>query len=411
MYLGIIPWIDNTSSHFESLLSSSAFTQRTEKVQLNREVYVRTVDSNTIFQYSWSHILKHNKLDILHLFLKHCSKRKLIPTLYVDHEVIEPIGELNNRHQCPSIPNSFHIIDNLCKQLLIEHVIIVDAGVENLQSLTTKYGYSTKITHMCINKWASLAADICSWTNNHIWASTDGSKPHILSDLTYPKYPVMSFLSRPRASRTLFFHRAKQLGLTDNNPYLTFNDTSVVSVSDIAGETLPIDQNDILRKPDTEFLYNKETNVFDTDFMCPSIRTFQNIFVTLSLESVTRDTGTIFLTEKTFFSWLNFKPVVVLGQRGVNKFLETIGFDMFKDLIDYDKFDDLETIEERSVQFANTVAYELVQNFEEKLSRARESQLEFDKRLKNNYNLFMKLYNYPQNRHPWELIDIKRGKL
>ena len=406
-HLGIIPWLDVTASHFDNLLSSKNFGCDTSKIQLNKFIYIRTIEGHSIFQYSWSYILKNNKIDFIRLFLKYCAKRNLIPTLYVDHEVVEPHHESVIRSDV-SLYSTFHIIDDICKELLIKDVIVVDAGIQQKSLSST---YSTNIIHLCINKWAADAVDICRWTKADIWANSNTDKPHILSDLTYPKYPVMSFLSRPRDSRKVFFHRATQLGLTLNNPYLTFNDTNEVSVIDLSNGGLPITADDVSNKPATEFLYDKGNNIFDTDFTCPSIRTFQNIFVTLSLESITRETGTIFLTEKTFFSWLNFKPVVVLGQRGVNKFLESIGFDMFKDLIDYDKFDNLETIEQRSVSFANTVSSDLVQNFEEKLNRAKETQLEFDKRLKNNYNLFIKLYSYPTDKLPWELVDIKRGKI
>lgn len=71
---------------------------------------------------------------------------------------------------------------------------------------------------------------------------------------------------------------------------------------------------------------------------------FTNSYVNLTSETYT---GYNFLSEKSFKPFLAGQIPIIFGPKNANKILSDIGFDMFYDVIDHTRYDNLPTIEDR----------------------------------------------------------------
>ena len=117
----------------------------------------------------------------------------------------------------------------------------------------------------------------------------------------------------------------------------------------------------------------------------PSTKSIQENFMTISAESEDKSAN-YFLTEKTIQPMFNLMPVTILGQPGINGFMESVGFDMFKDIVDYDLWDSEEDSVLRAKKFTRAIYDSIVVNFDNFMKDKRQRQQELAERLYNNYN-------------------------
>ena len=142
----------------------------------------------------------------------------------------------------------------------------------------------------------------------------------------------------------------------------------------------------------------------------PSPRTYQDSFITLGAESETSG-DYMFITEKTTLPMLHLQPVCILGQRGINGFMESLGFDMFKDIINYDEFDQIEDVSARTIAQTTTIYNSVIKDFNNVLQQWKNKEDEMQERLCNNYKKIkklMRLMNMNTMLDPTAIVDEQK---
>jgi len=365
-----------------------------------------------------------NSKSLFHKMLRYCAVNELLPGLFVNHETIK-----YNEHEYKSkMYNLLDVLEEHCINANLNNFLLVDAGM----NLSPQKEYRTHFEKYVANIWVetsySNALMVQDWIQYDRFLKENVGKSHLLSDLRYVKYPVLSFLSRSKLTRLTLYTEAKKQGWWDTNPYLTYKDFNQAGevespvnkmlaespqyINDVQAQKILSEFKDReqLTAPG-EFFYDSLTNwpcgIGGVGFP-PATRSIQENFFAISAESETRDTN-YFITEKTIQPMFNLLPVTILGQIGINTFMEKeLGFDMFKDIIDYDNFDHLEDEIDRAKAFAKTIYNSIILNFDDILNEWRSKQSEFNERLYMNYRKMYELKNQ-MSRHkiidPAEVVD------
>ena len=71
--------------------------------------------------------------------------------------------------------------------------------------------------------------------------------------------------------------------------------------------------------------------------------------------------------------------------------MESLGFDMFKDIINYDEFDQIEDVTARTIAQTNTIYNSVIKDFNNVLQHWKNKEDEMQERLCNNYKKIKKL--------------------
>lgn len=330
------------------------------------------------------------------------NKYNLPPVLYVNHESIKYLEHENHM----IVYNILDIIDEQCVQQNIPEFNLIDAGMNFIPDKE----YKTKFNKFIANTWIIHCKehdlDIYPWVH-HIRHSKEWSdRKHLLCDLKYVKYPICNLMSRAKTTRLAFYVEAHRLGFWDSNPSLTFNYFGQSDemnrdifhtthyTNDTFAEKLLSNFHDVEKvlapgeyQIDIENNYPPELGM-RTPF---AVKTYQEAFITISAES--EEIGEyMMITEKTVLPIINLQPVHIIGQRGINRFMESLGFDMFKDIIDYDLFDDIEDNGMRAIKQTHVIYDSVIKNFDDVLAYWKKNEASMHERVCNNYLTFERLH-------------------
>ena len=353
---------------------------------------------------SFEEIVFDNDWTTLDEYANRCKRedRKLV--LFVNHEIIK--WEQYDITMAGG-NQTFNLLEILDKLNMLE-ITLVDAGLY-FEPLGT---YRTLFKKHIANIWLTTSAETIPpfGVEQWIFHEEHDERCHVLEDLDYITYPCYSFLARTKTHRIILYAEGNRLGWWQTNPYLTFNDCNLYGEQQVydyeAVANTYYNDNPKMH----EFLYNfrqRKQGPAPTEHYFenakhypfaiggagfhPSSRTFQETLISLSMESETK-TKNYFITEKTCHPIWNLCPVTVVGQPGINKYLTTIGFDMFPDIIDWNKFDHIEDTEARAFAFTSAVN-DLHENFDSILNKLKADKTKYYTRLRNNWKNLWKIKN------------------
>ena len=366
-------------------------------------------DELIIASKTFEEILFDKDWTALQMFANRCKQedRKLV--FFVNHEMIKwekydiTIQEVN---EC------FNLLQILDK-LNMPEINLVDAGLHYAPVGT----YKTVFKKYVANIWLTTTAENMPKFRTRDWIFYEhvDSRCHVLEDLDYISFPCFSFLAQIKTHRMILYAEGNRYGWWQTNPYLTYNHPNMYGDRDFIQSTgfpdyVPLheyiantyykDNNEVYNlinnfrdRPQepapTELYFEGAKHYPNMVTFHPSARTFQETLISLSMESEI-NTKNYFITEKTFQPIWNLCPVTVLGQPGINKYLTSIGFDMFPDIVDWTKFDHIEDIEERSFAFTSAVN-DLHENFDSILNNLKADKTKYYTRVRNNWKNLWKI--------------------
>ena len=362
----------------------------------------------------------------LQQFANRCKHedRKLV--FFVNHEMIK-WEKYDITIQ--GVTEYFNLLEMLDK-LNMSEINLVDAGLHYTPEGTYKTVFKKHVANIWIK---STEETMPPWrTSDWIFHEHNDNQCHVLEDLDYITYPCYSFLTTTKTHRMILYAEGNRYGWWQTNPYLTYNHLNQYGLQDSMPSTgfpdyVPLHEH----LADTYYRDNNELYTFINNFkdrpqapapselyvdtakhfpfvgdFHPSARTFQDTLISLSMESET-ETKNYFITEKTCQPMWNLCPVTVLGQPGTNKYLTSIGLDMFPDIVDWTKFDHIEDTEERSFAFASAVN-DLHENFDDILNNLKADKTKYYTRVRNNWKILWKITNLLPMKllhNPLELIN------
>lgn len=342
-------------------------------------------------------VLNTRETKYLEDMLKFCQQNNITPAILTNHECID----YEHHHILEKFKNILEILDTACQKFNIKECVIGDSGMNFPYDLSK---YKTQFCKYITNKWVehSLSKDekVSDWMRERFAPRYKG-QTHLLSDQRYIEYPFTCFMSRAKTLRTVFYIEAMRYGYWKDNPNMTFNTFNQFTEKNNEVPnglaTLPIFQDDshaqnILsrwKRMDqklcpSEFNYDADKN-YPVDFLRPSPRTWQSGMFWLCVESL-EDGQNYFLSEKTLWPWFSLQPTLMLGQKDINTYLESLGFDMFKDIVNYDKWDHIDDKILRAMAFAKELNESVVSIFDDLKKYFVDNQEEIQNRLHNNYN-------------------------
>lgn len=337
--------------------------------------------------------------DILHELLTFCVNKSLTPGIYVSHETIKYLDhDIKGKHY-----NILKVLDSACIRAGVSNMYLIDAGMNKID-YETKTNFTKYVANVWIDTCYSDRVLIRDWVFKSRHQEENKNKTHLMSDLRYINYPFMCFMSRSKKTRLTFYTEAKKLGFWDNNPYMTFKHFNQQNeVGSYLHENLAESEYYRDDPEGKEILYafrdyNSKTAPSELFYDTlrnwpqgivgvgspPATRSVQECFMAISAESEDR-TDNYFITEKTIQPMFNLMPVIILGQCGINSFMESLGFDMFKDIVDYSRFDNIEDPILRSKEFTKTLYDSIIVDFDKFKANILLRQKEFDDRLCNNF--------------------------
>ncbi len=330
-----------------------------------------------------------------------CAKQNnLKPILYVNHETIKYTSHENHM----IMYNILELLDQMCTDIGIETFHLIDAGFDfNLDKT-----YKTKFKKFVANTWIVSCkrhpVDIDTWVRYDRFGEFHDRK-HILTDMKFVEYPICNLMSRAKDNRMAFYIEANRLGFWDSNPNCTINDfgqsDEVARVIDIP----EVYRNDEFAIDIIENFKNRKQEIAPAEMhmdieknyppelgmrMPFATKTYQASFIIISSESEING-NSMFITEKTILPMLNLQPVNIMGQKGINGYMESLGFDMFKDIINYDLYDQIDDPIERAIKQTHVIYNSVIKDFDNILSHWKKHESLFHDRLYNNYIRLTKL--------------------
>lgn len=324
-----------------------------------------------------------------------CAKQNnLKPILYVNHETIKYTSHENHM----IMYNILELLDEICIDVGIEKFYLIDAGINfNLDKT-----YKTKFEKFVANTWIVSCkrhpVDIDRWVRHDRYGELHDRK-HVLTDLRFVEYPICNLMSRAKDNRLAFYIEAKRLGFWDNNPNCTINNFG--QSDEVAREIIipKAYQNDEFAIDIIKSFKNRKQELAPAEMhmdieknyppelgmrMPFATKTYQSTFFTMSVESEMHS-DSMFITEKSVLPILNLQPVNIMGQKGINAYMESLGFDMFKDIIDYDLYDQIDDPVERSIKQTHVIYNSVIKNFDEVLNHWKKHEATLHERLYKNY--------------------------
>ena len=98
-----------------------------------------------------------------------------------------------------------------------------------------------------------------------------------------------------------------------------------------------------------------------------------------------------FVTEKSVKPFYNLQIPIIFGHKGIIKYFEDLGFDMFRDIVNHN-YDEIDDIKEKTKYIANELhRLSLIEDFHSIYTDSKE-------RLLSNQHL-LNYYNFSSNRH------------
>ena len=340
------------------------------------------------------------------------NQNNLSPILFTNHECIK-----YKEHENHSIKyNILDILDKHCVETGIKNLNLIDAGMHFNPGKIYQTEFKKHIANIWMTSDDKPKTDIMyiqEWVEHDKLDKQFAGQRHAICDLSYVKYPLCNLMSRFKLSRQIFYVEAKRLGFWDNNPNLTFCALGQSEVIEETSEGVILTRMPEVYKDDpfaTEILLNFDNKnqlqapaemYMDMENSYPfskiglglyplAPRTYQDSFITLSAESETSG-DYMLITEKTTLPMLHLQPVCILGQKGIHGFMESLGFDMFKDIINYDEFDQIEDVTARTIAQTNTIYNSVIKDFNNVLQHWKNKEDEMQERLCNNYKKIKKL--------------------
>ena len=352
-----------------------------------------------------------------------CAKQNnLKPILYVNHETIKYTAHENHM----IIYNILELLDEICIDVGIEKFYLIDAGFNfNLDKT-----YKTKFEKFVANTWLVSCKkhplDIDEWVRHDRFGELHDRK-HILTDLRFVEYPICNLMSRAKDNRLAFYIEAKRLGFWDNNPNCTINDfgqsdevararkmgiPNIYWDDEFAIDIIKSFKNRKQELAPAEMHMDIEKNYPpELGMRMPfATKTYQSSFFIMSAESEIHG-DSMFITEKTILPILNLQPVNIIGQKGINAYMESLGFDMFKDIIDYDLYDQIDDPVERAIKQTHVVYDSVIKNFNEVLDHWKKHEATLHERLYRNYlrlAKFIELMNENLILQPSNIIETSQ---
>ena len=317
--------------------------------------------------------------------------------------------------------NILELLDQLCTDIGIETFYLIDAGFNFSLDKT----YKTKFEKFVANTWIVSCkkhpVDIDEWVRYDRFGEFHDRK-HILTDLRFVEYPICNLMSRAKDNRLAFYIEANRLGFWDNNPNCTINDFG--QSDEIAREIIipEVYQNDEFALDLIKGFKNRKQELAPAEMhmdieknyppelgmrMPFATKTYQSSFFIMSVESETHG-DSMFITEKSVLPILNLQPVNIMGQKGINGYMESLGFDMFKDIIDYDLYDQIDDPVERAIKQTHVIYNSVIKDFDNVLSHWKKNEPIFHNRLYNNYiklTKFLELMDNDLIVQPSNIID------
>ena len=347
-----------------------------------------------------------------------CAKQNnLKPILYVNHETIKYTSHENHM----IMYNILELLDEICIDVGIEKFYLIDAGINfNLDKT-----YKTKFEKFVANTWIVSCKEHPVDIDRRVRHDRYGEfhdRKHILTDLRFVKYPICNLMSRAKDNRLAFYIEANRLGFWDNNPNCTINDFG--QSDEIAREIIipEVYQNDEFALDIIKSFKNRKQELAPAEMhmdieknyppelgmrMPFATKTYQSSFFIMSVESETHG-DSMFITEKSVLPILNLQPVNIMGQKGINGYMESLGFDMFKDIIDYDLYDQIDDPVERAIKQTHVIYDSVIKNFNEVLNYWKKYEATLHERLCRNYlrlTKFIELMDKDLIVQPSNIID------
>jgi len=347
----------------------------------------------------------------LHRFrtmLQYCEIYDIVPGLYVNHETVK-----YEQHEYKGTEyNILDFLENLCVQYNRSMMYLIDAGMSPIAQSQYKTFFKKFVANIWIETSYSDKVLVNTWVKHERFNPDHQHKVHLLCDQSYVKYPFLCFMSRSKFTRLTLYTESNKLGFWDTNPYMTYKDFN--QEGEVESPVFKLLMNSEHYRDDPEGLKilsefkNREQKTAPGEFFYDSLKNWpcgiggvgfpastksiQENFMTISAESEDK-TANYFITEKTIQPMFNLMPVTILGQPGINGFMESVGFDMFKDIVDYDLWDGEEDSVVRAKKFTRAIYDSVVVDFDNFMKDKIQRQQELAERLYNNYNKMYALKN------------------
>ena len=153
------------------------------------------------------------------------------------------------------------------------------------------------------------------------------------------------------------------------------------------------------------------SNNHDWQMVLSADKIFTSTIFHIANESLADDfyKTSLFYTEKTFKPIFFMQPFVIYGQPGINKTLQSLGFEIFDDLFDY-SFDEEEDMYKRFDLLLKSIL-PVVQSLQSMTSRQRvEWRFRHSEKLIKNYNTLIN-FNYDQTELPLFIEKIRKNNV
>ena len=103
----------------------------------------------------------------------------------------------------------------------------------------------------------------------------------------------------------------------------------------------------------------------------------EDSWVNVVVESIISQNN-LFVTEKTWKAFVNYQIPLVFGCRGINKYLKSLGYDLFEDIFDLSYDDGL----------PHERLFGVVENIKKLCSMDLDNFIQYEERLQKNRELF-----------------------